>query len=165
MIKMSNKGFFLAETIVAVAIVATVLVIFYTQISSLYRNYERNAKYNTVEALHAARNISTYIDQNYTDKPIGNLITTDTPLIDITSYDFDTTGYYDSLISNLNIKNVYFSSYNINNLITNYTSYNIGASFLDFLRTLRVINDKTNTYRVIVQLNNGEYASANLVLD
>jgi Tfp pilus assembly protein PilE len=165
MTNLNNKGFFLAETIVAVAIVATVLVIFYTQISTLYRNYERNAKYNTVEALHAARNISTYIDQNYTDKPIGNLITTDTPLIDITTYDFDTTGYYDSLISNLNIKSVYFSSYNINDLITNYTVYNIGASFLDFLRTLRIINDKTNTYRVIVQLNNGEYASANIVLD
>jgi Tfp pilus assembly protein PilE len=163
--KLNNRGFFLAETIVAVAIVATVLVIFYSQISVLYRNYERNAKYNTVEALHAARNISTYIDQNYVDKPIGSLITASTPLIDITTYDFDTTGYYDSLISNLNIKSVYFSSYNINDLITNYTTYNIGASFLDFLRTLRVITDKTNTYRVIVQLNNGEYASANLVLD
>jgi Tfp pilus assembly protein PilE len=165
MIKMNNKGFFLAETIVAVTIVAAVLVIFYTQISVLYRNYERNGKYYTVEALHAARNISTYIDQNYTDKPIGNSITSANPIIDITNYSFDTTGYYISLVNNLNIKKVFFSSYNINDVITNYTNYNINASFLDFLRTLKVISDKTNTYRVIVELNNGEYASANLVVD
>jgi Tfp pilus assembly protein PilE len=165
MIKVNNKGFFLAETIVSIAIVAAVLVIFYTQISVLYHNYERNGKYNTVEALHAARNISTYIDQNYTDKPIGNSITSANPIIDITNYAFDATGYYNSLVSNLNIKKVFFSSYNINDVITNYTTYNINAAFLDFIRTLKVINDKANTYRVIVQLNNGEYASTNLVVD
>jgi Tfp pilus assembly protein PilE len=160
MIKFNNRGFFLAETIVVVGIVATILAIFYSQIATTYRNYERNSYYNTVEGIHAARNIATYIGQNYADKPIGNLITATTPIIDITTYDFDTNGFYNQLVSDLNINNVYFSSYNINDLITNYAAYNIDASFLDYLTTLRVRSDKANTYRVIVILNNGDYAYA-----
>ena len=159
MTKLNNKGFFLAETIVVVGIVATILVLFYSQISVFYRNYERNAKYETVEAIHAVRNVKTYLEQNYVEHPIDDLLTAETPLIDITTYDFDLIAYYDTLISNLNVKNVFFSSYNINTLITNYAAYNIDASFLDYLRTLRVKDDKINVYRIIVLLNNGEYAS------
>lgn len=159
MTKLSNKGFFLAETIVVVGIVATILVVFYSQISTFYDNYERNAKYNTVESIHAARNIEIYIKQSDTTTLINNFTSSGTPLYDITNYSFDSTGYYNDLISNLDIKAVYFTSYNINDVITNYASYNINASFIDFLKTQRASSDKANTYRIIVALNNGNYAS------
>ncbi|HHT38808.1 MAG TPA: hypothetical protein GXZ95_05335 [Mollicutes bacterium] len=160
MIKLNNKGFFLAETIVVVGIVAAILVLFYSQISSFYHNYERNSKYNTVEAIHAARNVKIFIEQNQQLNPVTNSINQNTPLIDITTYDFENVNYYNELIDLLNVKSVFISAYNINDLITNYSSYNIDASFLDFLRTQKVKDDKPNTYRVIVILKNGEYASA-----
>jgi Tfp pilus assembly protein PilE len=51
--KLGNKGFFLAETIVVVGIVATILALLYSQIAGFYSNYERSSKYNTVESVHA----------------------------------------------------------------------------------------------------------------
>jgi len=159
MTKLSNKGFFLAETIVVVGIVATVLVVFYSQISTFYNNYERNAKYNTVESIHAVRNVGIYIKQSDTVSFLNNFTASGTLLYDITNYSFDSTGYYANLVDSLNVKAIYFTPYNINDVITNYASYNVNASFVDFLRTQRVKDTKDNTYRVIVILNNGNYAS------
>lgn len=164
MIKLNNKGFFLVETIVVVGIVATVLVLFYSQISVFYHNYERNAKYSTVESVHAARNIRIYIEQNYTATLISDLQASSTPLYDITNYGFDATGYYANLVSSLNIDYIYFTPYNINNAIINYANYNVNANFIDFLKTLRVSDDKADTYRIIIVLNNGNY-SATLFTD
>jgi hypothetical protein len=96
---------------------------------------------------------------NYTPDLVSDLTATGTDLLDITTYDFDGTDYYDDLISNLNVKTVFFSNYNINNLITNYTLSNIDAAFLDYLKTLEVIGSKTNTYRIIVIMKNGSYAN------
>lgn len=159
MIKLNSKGFFLAETIVVIGIVAAVLVLFYSQISSFYRNYERRANYNTVEAVHAGQNIKTYMQQNYADTLLSDLYVSDSPLLDITSYSFDTTGYYNALVSTLNAKKIYFAQYNINNVIDNYATYNINASLLKFLQTLRVKDDVEDIYRIIVLLNNGDYAN------
>lgn len=160
MIKLGNKGFFLAETVIVTGVVATVLILFYSQISQLYRNFERNADYNTVETIHAAYNLKTYIEQNHTASLISDLQASSTPLFDITYYEFDTTGYYDSLISSLNVKKVYFTPYNINNVIDNYATYNVNVTFLDYLRMLRADGDRPNVYRVIVILKNNNYSSA-----
>lgn len=159
MTKLDNKGFFLAETIVVIGIVATVLVVFYSQISTFYNNYERNAKYNTVESIHAAHNIEIYIKQSNTATFLNSFVSANTPLYDITNYTFDATGYYSTLVSDLDIKTIYFTPYNINDVITNYANYDVNASFLDFLKTQHVSDDKTNTYRVIVIMNNGNYSS------
>ncbi|HHX16458.1 MAG TPA: hypothetical protein GX725_00880 [Mollicutes bacterium] len=160
MLKINNKGFFLAETIVVVGIVAAILVLFYSQISVFYRNYERNSKYDTVEAIHAARNVKAFIEENHSLNQVTSSLSPSSPIVDITTYEFNNKDYYNSLISLLNVRKVYLSLYNINEVITNYASYNIDASFLDFLRTQKVKDSKSNIYRVIVILNNGEYARA-----
>ncbi len=158
MIKLNNKAFFLAETIVVVGVVATVLILFYSQISSFYTNYERNSKYQTVESIHAARAIKEYLTQY--GSSAASLVNDSTPILNITTYNFDAINYYSTLVSNLNIKNVYLSLYNINSVITNYSTYNFSPTFIDFLKTQRVNDTKANTYRIIVILNNGEYATA-----
>jgi len=159
MIKLNNKGFFLVETIAIVSIVAIVLVSLYSQISILYSNYIRNANYNTVESIHAVRNVKKYIEQNYTATLVSDLAASASPLLDIKSYAFDATGYYAALIADSNIKSIYFSAYDINALLTNYASYNINASFLDYLKTLKVSDSKADTYRIIIILNNGNYSN------
>lgn len=159
MAKLDNKGFFLAETIVVVGIVATVLALFYSQISVLYSNYTRNAKYNTVESIHAVHNVKTYVSQNYNATLLTDLAASSMPLLDITNYAFDTSGYYSNLIGSLNVRKIYFSLYNINDLITNYATYDIDASFIDYLKTLKVKTEKANTYRLIIILNDGTYSN------
>lgn len=159
--KMNKRGFFLVETIVVVTIAATVLVILYTQINSFFSNYNRTSKYNTVDAVHAVHNIKLTIVENYTPNLITDLDTSG-PIFDITSYDFDADNYYDTLIDKLNIDKVYFTPYDINDVIDNYETYDINASLLDFLKTQRVNDTKEDTYRIIIMLNNGHYGSVYL---
>lgn len=159
MVKFNNKGFFLAETIVITGIVAGFLAIFYFQISNLYNNYERNARYNTVESIHAANAVKLYAERMGTDSLLSSLTSSGQPLYDFTNYSFDGSGYFEALVSNLNIDTVYITQYNINDLVTNYTSYNIDAQFLDYLKTQKVSDNKANTYRIIVILGNHNYSS------
>lgn len=157
--KLQNKAFFLAETIAVVAVVALVLAFIYPQISGLLKGYERTSSYNTVESVHAVNNIKIYINQNDDGSVITDLLASPNPLYDITSYNFDATGYYASLITNLDINKVYLTRYNVDSIITNYASYNIDAKLLDFLKTLKVNDVRNDTYRLIVVLNNGDYVS------
>lgn len=156
MTKFNNKGFFLTETIVVIGIVATVLVFLYGQISFFYQNYERNAKYNTVEAIHAVRNIKKFIVENdYTTSLVTSLGTN--TMIDITNYSFDATGFYPALITAIDADKVYFMSYTgPSELILNHND--LDASFLDYLKTLNS-GTKPDNYRIIIKLNNGNYAS------
>ena len=43
--KKNNKGFFLAETIVVLALVTTVIAFVYPNVSKLYENYNTRIKY------------------------------------------------------------------------------------------------------------------------
>jgi len=156
--KINKKGFFLIETIAVLGITTIVLVTLYAQISNSYQNYSRNATYNTVESIHATRTIKSYIEKVGKGPVIASLQASGVPILDITSYTFDATTYYGALLSDLNVKKVYLSNYDINSVVTNYTTYNIDAKFLDFLRTLKVVDTK-NVYRIIIVLYNEEYSS------
>jgi len=154
--KINNQGFFLIETIAIVGIVITILVMLYSQISITQKNYQLNSKYNTSETIHAAKTIQEYFNQEGITSLISDLSTN--PILDITSYEFDTTGYYEQLIDDLDINKIYFSVYDISPVINNYITYNIDSGMLRFLRSLRV-SDTSSSYRIIMSFNNGEYSS------
>lgn len=154
--KINNQGFFLIETIAIVGIVITILVTLYSQISITQKNYQLNSKYNTSETIHAAKTIQEYFNQEGITSLISDLSTN--PILDITSYEFDTTGYYEQLLDDLDINKIYFSVYDISPVINNYVTYNIDAGMLRFLRSLRV-SDTSSSYRIIMSFSNGEYSS------
>ena len=154
--KINNQGFFLIETIAIVGIVVTILVMLYSQISITQKNYQLNSKYNTSETIHAAKTIQEYFNQEGITSLISDLSTN--PILDITSYEFDTTGYYEQLIDDLDINKIYFSVYDISPVINNYITYNIDSGMLRFLRSLRV-SDTSSSYRIIMSFSNGEYSS------
>ena len=63
--KKNNKGFFLAETIVVVALVTTVMAFLYPNISNLYDNYNNRTKYyDQTEDLYALIAISDFLSDN-----------------------------------------------------------------------------------------------------
>lgn len=156
--KKNKKGFFLIETIAVLGITTVVLVTLYAQISNSYQNYEKNATYNTVESIHAVHTLKSYMEKAGKGPVIASLQASGNPILDITSYTFDATTYYGTLLSNLNVKKVYISNYDVSSVVTNYATYNIDAKFLDFLRTLKVVDTK-NVYRIIIVLYNEEYSS------
>ena len=72
--KKNNKGFFLAETIVVIALVTTIMAFVYPNISNLYDNYNNRTKYyDQTEDLYLLRAFSDYLYQKYEDdKGDGN---------------------------------------------------------------------------------------------
>ncbi len=159
MAKFNNKGFFLVETIVITGVVAAFLAIFYFQISNLYHNYERNAKFNSVDAIHAAYGVKSYLDQIDISNLVSTLNSSGKSLYEFTYFTFDTTTYFSSLISYYKIDKLYITQYDINDVVTNYALYDIDAELLDFIRTQKVNDSKNNTYRIIVILKNKDYGS------
>ncbi len=154
--KLNNQGFFLIETIAIVGIVITILVMLYSQIATTQKNYQLNSKYNTSETIHAAKTIQEYLNQEGITSLVSDLSTN--PILDITSYEFDSTGYYGQLLSDLGINKIYFSVYDVSPIINYYGTYNIDLGMLRFLKSLRVIDTSSN-YRIIMSFSNGEYSS------
>ena len=72
--KKNNKGFFLAETIVVIALVTTVMAFVYPNVSKLYDNYKNRALYyDQSEDIYILRAVSKAEESNITNiKPITN---------------------------------------------------------------------------------------------
>lgn len=160
--KKNNKGFFLAETIVVIALVTTVMAFVYPNVSKLNENYNNRTKYYdqtedlyTLEAVYDSMkatnsNVTNYkesgvqtnlnmFDRQITDPNIENsrgAIKIDlTKITDIGS--FGATGIN-------GLSELYVASYmaNLNN--TNY-NYN----FNKYLKRLRKTTNDPSAYRLI----------------
>lgn len=60
--KKNNRGFFLAETIVVIALVTTVMAFLYPNVATLYDNYNNRVKfYDQTEDLYALRAVDEFI--------------------------------------------------------------------------------------------------------
>lgn len=75
--KKNNKGFFLAETIVVIALVTTVMAFVYPNVSKLNENYKNRTKYYdqtedlyTLEAVYDSMRATNYPQTNYTESNV-----------------------------------------------------------------------------------------------
>ena len=60
--KKNNKGFFLAETIVMIALITTVMAFVYPNVAKLYENYKNKASYyDQTEDIYTLKAISEYL--------------------------------------------------------------------------------------------------------
>ena len=75
--KKNNKGFFLAETIVVIALVTTVMAFVYPNVTKLYENYKNRANYyDQTEDLYALRAVYDLLENeyiNFVDKPATDI--------------------------------------------------------------------------------------------
>ena len=70
--RINNKGFFLAETIVIIALVTTIMAFVYPNVSKLYENYKNRVKYyDQPEDLYALRAIYDANKDTIDDKTKG----------------------------------------------------------------------------------------------
>lgn len=152
--KKNNKGFFLAETIVVIALVTTVMAFVYPNITKLYENYKNRANYyDQTEDLYALKAVY---------KANENIIDEYTKGVSAGCSENELGGKYISVLDEISISNkptilgnLYISSYMSSLSSDNY-------NFNKYLKRLKKTNYDSASYRLIGIFNIGSetrYAS------
>ena len=132
----NNKGFFLAETIVMIALVTTIMAFVYPNVSKLYENYKNRVMYyDQTEDLYALRAVYE-IHKNEIDKKTSN-----NGVIGCNnSLDKTVINVIVNEISEL--KKIYIASYMQSLEDTNY-------NFNRYLKRIKKSTNDTSAYRLI----------------
>ena len=156
--KKNNKGFFLAETIVVVALVTTVMAFLYPNISNLYDNYNNRTKYyDQTEDLYALRVLNDYFLSllNTSNDPYNTYTENGCKIFstgDITSTTSATSGLYNfyrsfvkdeaSMGVDMKLEQLYLTGY-----MTSVSSNNY--NFNRYLKRLKRTTYDGSAYRLI----------------
>lgn len=141
--KKNSNGFTILETLITSTLVISTLVFLYVQFNNLERNYDDSFRFNTVNGIHKAKELSKYYQAN-SDKKCA---------------------YGVSIC--LNASN---DVYDILNIQNSYLMSDLKASEIDFSkiqdtcdegckRFIKRIKTDTNDTRLVVKYNDGTYAS------
>ena len=142
--KKNSNGFTILETLITSTLVISTLVFLYVQFNNLERNYDDSFRFNTVNGIHKAKELSKYYQAN-PDKKCTNY----------------------SISICLNLSN---DVYNILNIQNSYLMSDLKTSEIDFSkiqntcdegckRFIKRIKTDTNDIRLVVKYNDGTYAS------
>ena len=101
----NKKGFFLAETMVVITVVAVVLITVFKVFSSVYLSYRQSEKYNTVAAVNAAVNVQKYY--NSIEIIDTNLINPARSYVDLTNGEKYNSEFYSKIKEEYNITNIF----------------------------------------------------------
>ena len=149
--KKNNKGFFLAETIVVVALVTTVMAFLYPNISNLYDNYNNRTKYyDQTEDLYALRAVSDYFSANdlfntLTNTSEGNgckTFTTTGKKITDTDAATNVKSHYEDIGVDMGIDQLYLTGYMASPSSNNY-------NFNRYLKRMKKTTYDGGAYRLI----------------
>lgn len=160
--KKNNRGFFLVEAIVIIALVTIIMAYVYPNVAKLYENYENRAKYyDQTEDLFLLRTI-----YNLNKDTIDRYTCSDTSKCDTTfsiNSNDNTLGNKDdvnlsngNVTSEINSKMTNLSNYEVSALyITNYMSelsspdYSPDYNFNKYLKRLKKTTYDKASYRII----------------
>ena len=141
--KKNSNGFTILETLITSTLVISTLVFLYVQFNNLERNYDDSFRFNTVNGIHKAKELSKYYQINPDKK----------------------CAYGVSIC--LNESN---DVYNILNIQNSFLMSDLKTSEIDFSkiqdtcdegckRFIKRIKTDTNDTRLVVKYNDGTYAS------
>lgn len=148
--KKNKNGFFMAETIVIIAVVAVVLLGVYKQFNSVYYRYIETENYNTENAINALANIQRYYESKGI---IDTSIVENEVYIDITNDEKYQSEFYTKIKEEFDVDFIYL--FNLSNL--NDTS---GFNYL-LRRYLDTIKNKSN-YAIVISVRGGEFTHIQL---
>lgn len=151
----NNQGYFLVETIIVLAIVATIITTLYVNSGQTYIKHKNElTKYNTVDGLYSANAVKKYLytyeedlkkaakENGYTN--VNNYFKNKN--LDLTKMDF---------FKELNVNKVYLSLYDMKDLLKD--------NELNIKEDLKLQeNDNKCVYRYIVIFNDYSYSVSNL---
>ena len=152
--KNNNKGYFLAETIIVLTVVAVAITTLYVNSMELYVKEKNDlTKYNTVDGLYSANAVKKYLYKYVDDfKVSANLkgyINVNSYLQNIQKIDFSKVTFFQEL----NINKIYFSTYDMTKLVS---SDELSKNIKDELSNIG--NDSKCVYRYIVIFNDYSYS-------
>lgn len=180
--KKNNKGFFLAETIVVIALVTTVMAFVYPNVSKLNENYNNRTKYyDQTEDLYALKAIydameNSYSEYTYTENSEAyNLNKFDVHITDCNDEDnkctHDSRGTIPLNLTKITdvgsfgatgingLDKLYIASYMVNLSDSNY-------NFNKYLKRLRKSTNDPSAYRLIgIFKENNETRYASIKID
>lgn len=149
--KKSINGFFLAETIIMIALVTTVVAFLYPNVSKLYENYNNRVKiYDQVQDLYTLKAIEKYLNGNI-DIDISDLGDNNMKKID---NDLDIGG----------IQKLYISKY-MSTPSPLDDEYKNDYEFNKYLKRLKKTTFSPNAYRLIGIFEDGRFASIKILLE
>lgn len=152
-----NKGYFLVEAVILLAVVSSIITTLYISAMSIYIKNKNEIKYNTVDGLYSANAIKKYL-YSYEDELSKYAISNG--YVNVSSYikqnyNLDITN--DEFIKELNVNKIYLSLYSLNKLVS---SNELNSSINDSLSNIQ--NDNKCTYRYVIIYNDESYAFSNL---
>ncbi len=149
--KKNNKGFFLAETIIMIALVTTVMAFVYPNISKLYETYVDKTKYyDQTQDIYTLRAVYDYLIS--TSNVINDKTTNGSK--SISSLDEGKIDNNDVMIQGL--QELYIISY------TEHPSAGENYDFTRYLNRMKVKTYDTFSYRLIGVFEGNRYASVKI---
>lgn len=152
----NNKGYLLAESIIAITVVATVITVVYAIIMNFYIKQDNEVtKYNTPQGLHNAREIKKLcaVRESFF---ISEMDEKNKTFLDITNFDFYVN-------KNLDIYKIYFTKSDLTNLIKEKEIP------IRIKRFLREYNKETTSerceYKYLVIYDDNSYSMVGTVCD
>ena len=140
----NNKGYLLAETLIAITVVATIITIVYAMIMNYYIKEDNEiTKYNTAQGLYTATQIKKMLAFMENDN-----------INSLGENDYISVGIDDNFNKKMNISEIYFTKKDLTSLIENES---IPSTIKKFLKGIN--NDKTNQcdYRYVVIFDDNRY--------
>lgn len=176
--KKNNKGFFLAETIVVIALVTTVMAFVYPNVSKLNENYNNRTKYyDQTEDLYALKVIYDAMEhsdsgEKYTESGVDyNLNNFDIYITNVEEHDSRGTKNFKNELKEITTIGS-FGATGINGLYKLYIASYMGNpsdsnyNFNKYLKRLRKSTNDPSAYRLIgIFKKNNETRYASIKID
>ena len=162
--KNQKNGFVLIETLIVSTLILTTLVFLYLEFKTVRNKYNYSFNYDTVAGIYMTKEITNYLD-NVGYSNLINLLNDETYYVDISSATVinGDSKTYTSLINNMNIDKIIFTSDKLASL-KNYLKSNsydksmFSENFKNYILNLSTNN--TSNHRVIIKFNNDTFANA-----
>lgn len=162
----NNKGFMLLETLIVSTIILSTLIFLFVQFTNIKSSYEISFKYNTVPGIYIAKELSDFLLENDIDTNLSNQLDSENNgFVNIKPHTYINKGensFYQTMITNMNIKSVIYTSDNLEKLKTYLNGNSVDKTiftekFKEFIFNLKT--NSTSNNRLIIMFNDNTFAS------
>jgi len=161
-LKKNKKGFLLTEALIVITFVSALLFFLFIQFNSLFDNYEKSFRFNSVQGLYRAREVRQFLLANDFSDLVeeledGVLYVEFSDCSLITPAD-----HCQNLFTDLQIRKAYFVHEDVTGFATYLHSqpqYGDIVYYIDFVDYHRDFDG----FRLIIEFENDEFASVNFL--
>ena len=174
---MKKNGFMVVECIIASVVVLTVIIILYTQVKSISRNYNKSYNYDNVTSLYALANFRKFLlngnnyDKlltNYNVNKINNTSNCGKNFVSCNTFDGASVNYCDMILDTMglttsgnNPRQIIFTSSNLDtlkscNLRNDFDK--LSSTLVDYILSINVDETK-DKYMLIAEFDDKTLAS------